>query len=84
VINIGHPDVIPIADLAEMIRARLGADRSLIQVNELPSRMTLVKRPVLDRMRSLLGVTPTVSLTEGVDRVCARVTQRLAAGERPL
>jgi hypothetical protein len=45
--------------------------------------MTLVKRPTLERMRTLLGVTPSVSLAEGVERVCARVLQRLATGERP-
>lgn len=83
VINIGHPDVMPIADLAETVRVRLKADASLVRVTDLPSRMTLVKRPTLDRMRTLLGVTPSVSLAEGVERVCARVLQRLATGERP-
>jgi hypothetical protein len=45
--------------------------------------MTLVKRPTLDRMQTLLGVTPKVSLQEGVRLVCARVKERLNAGERP-
>jgi nucleoside-diphosphate-sugar epimerase len=84
VINIGHPDVAPIADLAEMIRATLGADPELVRIKDLPSRMTLVKRPSLTRMRELLGVDPAVSLREGVRLVCARVQARLKAGERPL
>ena len=84
VINIGHPDVAPVAALAEAIRAELGASRDLITVNELPDRMTLVKRPTLDRMRDILGVVPTVSTADGVRLVCKRVTERLAAGERPL
>jgi nucleoside-diphosphate-sugar epimerase len=79
VINIGHPDVVPIATLAEMIRRELGADPSLVREVELPPRMTSIKRPVLDRMRTMLGVEPTVSLTDGVERVCARVRERLHA-----
>ena len=83
VINIGHPDVMPIETLAEMIRATVGADPSLVKVNELPSRMTLVKRPTLERMQKLLGVTPKIGVQEGVRLVCARVQQRLSSGERP-
>jgi nucleoside-diphosphate-sugar epimerase len=84
VINIGHPGVIGIAEMAEMIRSTLGASPDLVRVNELPARMTLVKRPSLDRMRDLLGVEPAMSLADGVRLVCARVQARLKAGERPL
>lgn len=83
VINIGHPDILPIGDLAEMIRAELNADPALIKVTELPSRMTLKKRPSLDRMRDLLGVVPKVSLPDGVRLVTRRVQERLKSGERP-
>jgi nucleoside-diphosphate-sugar epimerase len=83
VINIGHPDFQPIEDLAEMIRAELNADAGLINVTELPSRMTLNKRPTLNRMRDLLGVVPKVTLPDGVRLVCRRVQERLRAGERP-
>ena len=83
VINIGHPDVMPIESLAEMIRSTVGADPSLVRINDLPQRMTLVKRPTLERMQSILGVTPTVSVQHGVRLVCARVRERLDAGEVP-
>ena len=83
VINIGHPDVAPIADMAEMIRAALGASPDLVRVNDLPARMTLVKRPSLDRMKNLLGVVPALSLADGVRLVCQRVQDRLKSGERP-
>jgi hypothetical protein len=53
-------------------------------MNDLPPRMTLVKRPTLERMQHLLGVTPKVSVQEGVRLVCARVQERLKGGERPL
>ncbi len=77
VINIGSPDIRSIAELAEMIRVELGASKDLIKVVELPSRMTLAKRPTLDRQRDLLGVVPKVGLEEGVKRVCGRVVERL-------
>ena len=83
VINIGHPDILPIEDLAEMIRGELKAPADLIRVTDLPSRMTLKKRPSLHRMRDLLGVVPQVGLPEGVRLVCRRVQERLQAGERP-
>jgi nucleoside-diphosphate-sugar epimerase len=78
-INIGHPHVALTTDLAEMIRAELGADPALVKTTLLPAKMTLVKRPTLERQRTLLGFEPQVSLSEGVYRVCA-VQARLAAG----
>ena len=69
------------ADLAEMIRAELGADPDLIRETALPSQMTLVKRPTLDRQRTLLGFEPEVSLAEGVGRVCACYQRTLVNSE---
>jgi nucleoside-diphosphate-sugar epimerase len=77
VINIGHPDVTPMEDLAEKIRRELGAAPDLVEVRDLPPRMTLVKRPTLERQRTLLGVTPAVGLDEGIARVCRGVRERL-------
>ena len=70
-INIGSPEVVLTSDLAEMICAELGADPSLVRYSDLPSQMTLVKRPTLDRQRDLLGVVPKITISEGVRRVCA-------------
>lgn len=77
VINIGHPEIMSMVDLAEMIRQELDASPQLIQVRDLPARMTLIKRPSLDRQREILGIEPSVSLTSGVKRVCRRVQERL-------
>ncbi len=77
VINIGHPDVRPIEELAEMVRAQLGASPDLVNVVDLPGRMTLRKVPSLDRQRDLLGVVPRVSLEEGVARVCQEIGRRV-------
>jgi len=81
VINIGHPQIIPLAELAEMICQELNAPKDLIKYADIPRQMTLVKRPTLERQKSILGVEPRVSLEEGVKRVCKRVPERLAAGE---
>lgn len=81
VVNIGAPDIVPIADLAEMIRVRLGASKDLVKVVPFPGQMTAVKKPTLDRMMVTLGVVPKVSLEEGVDRLCKRIKERIADGE---
>lgn len=79
VINIGHPDIRPIEELAHAIATRLGAPADLIDVVDLPDRMTSQKRPSLERQRTVLGVEPAVSFEEGVDRVCAEIVRRVAA-----
>jgi nucleoside-diphosphate-sugar epimerase len=81
-INLGHPDVVPITSLAEMIRAALHADPALIRTVDLPAQMTLVKRPRLERQRLLLGFVPSVSLSEGVRRVCAEQLRLVATEAR--
>jgi nucleoside-diphosphate-sugar epimerase len=77
VINIGHPEIVPMIDLAEMIRAELGADPSLIRSVPIPPQITLVKNPSLERQRLLLRFEPRMPLREGVRRVC--VVQRRRA-----
>jgi nucleoside-diphosphate-sugar epimerase len=78
IINIGSPDVRSISELAEIIRRNYGAPEELVRVVHLPSRMTLSKRPTLERQEKLLGVVPEVGLEEGVERVCRRVRERLS------
>ena len=55
----------------------------LVVVRDLPTRMTLVKRPSLERQRVLLGVTPRVSLDEGVALVCRRIRGRVQSEPGP-
>jgi nucleoside-diphosphate-sugar epimerase len=78
IINIGHPDVRPTENVAEIIRVELGADKSLLRYVELPERMTLQKHPKLERMRRLLEIEPRVGLEDGVKRVCTRVREMCA------
>ncbi|MBF0502197.1 MAG: NAD(P)-dependent oxidoreductase [Candidatus Riflebacteria bacterium] len=77
VINIGHPNVVSIADMAEMVRVELGASKDLVKEIDMPRQMTLVKKPDLTRMQKLLQVDPEISLEEGIHRVCIRIRERL-------
>lgn len=76
VINIGNPNVHTIEELALMICEELQADRSLIHYTELPERMTLVKRPTLEKQKNILGIETKVQLKEGVKRVCEMIRKR--------
>ncbi len=71
IINMGHPELILMADLAELIRAEFRASPELVVTTDLPPKMTLIKRPTLDRQRQLLGFEPRIGIVEGVRRVCA-------------
>ena len=77
VINIGQGDFRSIKELADLICEKLGANPHLIQEIDLPSRMTLKKRPTLDRMNQLLGCPPQVSFDEGVEKVCQVIKSRI-------
>lgn len=82
VINLGHPELVRMADLAEMIRVELNASPELVVTTELPPRMTLIKRPTLERQRSLLQFEPAVGIAEGVRRMCAVHARPASAGMR--
>jgi nucleoside-diphosphate-sugar epimerase len=84
VINIGHPDVRPMEELAELIRSELDAPHSLIRPVELPPQMTLTKRPSLRLQREVLAVEPRVSLEGGVQLVCREIRKRLAPDLLPV
>jgi len=78
-INIGHPEIVPMIELAEMIRGELGVDHNLIRSVPIPAQITLVKRPSLKRQQLLLGFEPRIPLREGVRRVCAVQRRRALA-----
>lgn len=76
VINIGNPNVHTIEELALLICNELGVDKNLIHYSELPNRMTLVKRPTLNKQKDLLGIETNVQLKDGVKRVCEMMRRR--------
>jgi nucleoside-diphosphate-sugar epimerase len=77
VINIGHPDVRPIEVLAETIRSYLNASKELIEIIEIPGKMTLNKNPLLKKQKDILGIEPKVTFEEGVKLVCEKINMRL-------
>ena len=76
VINIGNPNVHTIEELELLMCKELDADPNLIHYSNLPSRMTLIKRPTLQKQKELLGIETKVQLEEGVKRVCAMIRNR--------
>lgn len=70
VFNIGHNDFVKTEELAKIIANKLGKDlNKLAKYVELPKRMTLVKRPNLEKMNNILGIEPKVNIEEGIERV---------------
>lgn len=69
IINIGHPNVISVEELADIILLRLGKSRELIRITDLPDKMTLTKYPNLRRQSEILKIIPQISVTEGINRV---------------
>jgi len=80
IINIGSPDVRAIDELAELVRAELGASESLITYIDIPGRMTLAKNPNLSRQREILGIEPKVQLEDGVKLICDRMRELVRLG----
>lgn len=82
VINIGHPRVVETEYLARYMCQKTGADfDKLVDLVDLPGRMTLEKYPGLKRMKEMLGFEPSISVEQGMDRVLAKVKSRLSVEE---
>lgn len=77
VINIGHPDIRPMVDVAELIRDSLSASANLIRYESASSDITPVKIPNLERQERLLGFRPKVSLEDGIKQICRSVRREL-------
>jgi len=75
-INIGSDEIRSIEELAYMICETLDAPKSLIELVDQPKQMTPIKVPDVSRQKNLLGVTPMVSLREGVKLVCDVIAKR--------
>lgn len=76
VINIGSDDIRSIEELAYLICGTLDAPKELIELVEQPKQMTPVKVPDISRQKNLLGVTPQMSLRDGVKLVCDVIAKR--------
>jgi len=75
-INIGSDEIRSIEELAYLVCDTLPASRDLIDLVEQPKQMTPIKVPDISRQKNLLGVSPMVSLKEGVKLVCDVIVKR--------
>jgi nucleoside-diphosphate-sugar epimerase len=70
IINIGHPIIKPMAEIAFIMCELLDLNPTeYVKAKELPSKMTLVKEPDLTKQKELLGFEPKISIEEGIKRV---------------
>jgi nucleoside-diphosphate-sugar epimerase len=78
VINVGHPRVVETEYIAKYMCEKIGADFSkLVNLIDLPGRMTLEKYPDLSRQKEVLGFEPKISIEGGMERVLAKVKSRV-------
>ena len=72
-INLGNPDIRPVAGLVALLERALGK-KAKLEIVSLPPGMTAVKTPNLER-QSRLGLKPEVTLSEGVRRIAEEVSR---------
>ena len=72
-VNVGNSDFIDIEEMAEFMCDYVGQDHSLIQLSELPGKMTLTKIASFNKLTELIGYTPKVKQNDGMARVIERV-----------
>jgi nucleoside-diphosphate-sugar epimerase len=83
VINLGHPSVVETEYIAKYMCERLEVEfKKRVELVDLPSRMTLAKVPDLTKQKALLGFEPKISIEEGIDRVLAKVKERIGIETR--
>lgn len=76
-VNIGNSDFIDIEEMARFMCDYMNQDHSLIQLNELPGKMTLTKVASFNKMKHLTNYDPQVDQKDGMGRVIERVKQIL-------
>ena len=70
VFNIGTDEYIKTEELAQIVADELKIDlEKHANYIDLPGKMSLIKRPNLDKMINILGVKPTVKVKDGIKRV---------------
>jgi nucleoside-diphosphate-sugar epimerase len=72
-VNVGNSDFIDIEEMARFMCDYVGRDHSLIQLSELPNKMTLTKVASFNRLKQLIDYTPGVEQKDGMIRVINRV-----------
>ena len=76
-INVGNSDFIDIEEMARFMCEYVGRDYSLIQLKELPDKMTLTKVASFDKLKQLTDYTPQIDQRIGMGLVIDRVKEIL-------
>ena len=78
-INIGHPDLYDMKDLALYMCGKLGLDyNDYVIESKLPEKMTLTKIPSLYLQTLHTKYNPKIDLYDGVDLVLEETKKRLS------
>lgn len=77
-VNLGNAEEYSVRQVAEMVLRLTGSRSPIVQV-PLPADDPKVRRPVLDRARTLLGWKPEIPLATGLPRTIAWLQQELLA-----
>ena len=78
IINIGHPDVMSVKDVALKMCEILNLNYyDCVNEIQMPDKMTLEKIPDLTKQRELLGILPKVSFDDGIKKVIEVVKNRI-------
>lgn len=74
IINIAHPEVVPMEFIARRFCQIYGRDYAqYVEEVPLPPQMTLEKIPDVRRQQELLGFYPKIGIEEGIQRVAERI-----------
>lgn len=77
-VNLGNPREFTVLDLAQMVLAKTQSCSKLRYLDALPDDPRQ-RRPDITRAHMVLGWQPTISLTDGLDRVIAHFADALGA-----
>jgi protoporphyrinogen oxidase/nucleoside-diphosphate-sugar epimerase len=67
-VNLGNPNEFTMRELAEIISEKVGLPATSVEFKDLPEDDPRVRRPDIRKAQEILGWTPTIPLSEGVDR----------------
>ncbi len=81
-VNIGNPDEFTVTELANLVLAKIPS-KSKIVFRDLPQDDPKQRRPDISRARDLMGWSPKVKLSAGLDDTIAYFRSELANASRP-
>ncbi|CAN7278523.1 UDP-glucuronic acid decarboxylase family protein [Paenibacillus sp. LjRoot56] len=80
IINIGNPKEHTVLEVAHLVK-ELTNSNSLITFHELPKDDPKVRRPVIEKAKSILSWEPQIDLKDGLERTITAYQKRIEKGE---